>query len=386
MKDNRPRELVEAISNIVAKKQTAFFAHYLMNKMRVEYDPTTKSASTDDTTIRVGDWFLKLPIRQRVFVIAHEILHGILAHMPRAHAYKARGFGMDMQPFSWPRANHAMDYVVNAILISAQIGDMPPGGLFRSTADADRTWDEVYLQIDEPESDPDSGDGRGDGGFDEHMAPGKDAPSEEEQRQAVAQARNMAEQAGTMPAALKRLIGELIAPKLPWRVLLRDFAVAQTGKDEATWARINRRKLVLPPGIPFPGRDSHQMNCLVVAPDTSGSISQAALEAFLGEISGIIADLQPRETWLIWWDTEAKAVLVDEPEDLIRLDPYGGGGTNWDCVPRKIAELGIEPDAVVTFTDGYVSTSYVDCPWPHLTVTVGQDMPFGRNIHLTPGE
>lgn len=372
--NDRPSQLTEAMSNLIA--QHPFFASYLFNTMKVEYKPDTKTASTDGVTIYVGDWFLDRPIRERVFILAHEILHGVLDHLPRAKKYADRGFGFDLKPFSHPRSNLAMDAVINSALVASQIGDMPAVGVYRGRADMDRTWDEVYLEMEEPPPDQDPQ------GFDEHLPPDPNGPSEAEQKQAVAQARNAAQAAGKLPAALGRLIGEILEPKLPWRQLLRDFVTAHAGKDESSWRRLNRRRLVLPPNIPFPGRDGCQLNCIVLAVDTSGSISQETLASFMGEIRSILEEVSPRETHVIWWDTEAKHTLIEEPEDLTRQEAYGGGGTNWDCVPRMIAELDLEPDCVVTLTDGYVQTSHTSTPWPHLTVTTGADFLFGKNIQL----
>lgn len=382
MTQAKPDKLTEAMSNLIA--QHPFFASYLFSTMRVEYKPDTKTAATNGTTIWVGDWFLSRPIRQRVFLLGHEILHAVLDHLPRAKKYQDRGFGMDLRPFSHGRANMAMDAVINAVLVASQIGDMPAGGVYRGHSDMDRTWDDVYLEMEEPpERDPDwKPDDGGQGPLDEHLPPDPNGPSEVEQKQAVAQARNAAQAAGKLPAALGRLIGEILEPKLPWRQLLRDFVTSRAGKDEASWRRLNRRRLVLPPGVPFPGRDGRQLNCIVLAVDTSGSISPETLTSFMGEMKSILEEVRPRETHVIWWDTEAKAVLIEEPEDLVSAQPYGGGGTNWDCVPRKIQELDLEPDCVITLTDGYIDTGHTSAPWPHLCVTTGIDMPFGKNIKL----
>jgi predicted metal-dependent peptidase len=373
----KPTQLTEAMSNLIA--QHPFFASYLFNTMKVEYKPDTETAATNGVTIYVGDWFLQRPVRERVFVLAHEILHAVLDHLPRAKKYADRGFGMDLKPFSRPRSNLAMDAVINAALVASQIGDMPAGCVYRGSADADRTWDDVYLEMEEPpEQDPDGGQGR----LDEHMAPDPNGPSEAEQKQAVAQARNAAQAAGKLSAGLSRLVGEILEPKLPWRQLLRDFVVSHAGKDEASWRRLNRRRLVLPPSIPFPGRDGCQLNCIVLAVDTSGSISPETLTSFMGEIRSILEEVRPRETHVLWWDTAAKHVLIEEPEDLASQEAYGGGGTNWDCVPRTIQAMDLEPDCVVTLTDGDVMTCYTDTPWPHLTVTTHREMPFGKNIRL----
>lgn len=381
---SKSQALTEAMSAIIANKKTTFFASYLMQQMQVIHDPNTKTASCDGKTIRVGPWFDGLNLRQRVFVLLHEIMHGVLDHMPRSELYRARGFGMDLLPFSHGRANVAMDWVINALITEANIGEMPSGGLFRSRADAQRTWDDLYLEADEPPPD----DGSQPGAFrDEHLPPPPGSkPDSAQHKQALTQARNAAKAVGAMPGNLERLIGEILDPTQPWPELVRDFMTNCAGRDEVTWRKLNRRRLVTPPGLAFPGRDGHQIDCVVVAVDVSGSIGERELTLFISELGGIVIDLAPRELHILWWDTEAEHVLLEDGtlDDLEQLHPNGGGGTRYDCVPRKIAELEIEPSVVVCLTDGYVMwPSSEDILWPHITVcTSDEQAPFGKTIKL----
>ena len=374
MTDPRPLPLVEAMSNLIANQP--FFAVFLTQQMRVVYRPDTKTAATDGKNIFVGDWFLARPVPERVFVLAHEVLHAVFDHMARSHQYALRGFGMDLLPFSHGRANLAMDAVINAALLASQIGQMPQGGVYRCREDMERTWDDVYIEMDEPP------EGQDPQGFDEHLPPAEDAPTDVEIKQAATQAMNAAKEAGKLPAALQRLLGDILEPKLSWKQVLREFVVSCSGKDESSWRRLNRRRLVIPPGIPLPGRDGCQIDCAVIAVDTSGSISPKELAAFTAEVKSILTDVRPREAHLIWWDTAALSIQIEEPEDLETQNPYGGGGTDYDCVFREIQALELEPTVVICLTDGYVACSHDHAPWPHITVTTGADMPFGKNVRL----
>jgi predicted metal-dependent peptidase len=385
----QPQAVTEAMSYIIANKKTAFFATYLMQQMSVVYDDSVKTAETDGKTIWVGDWFCNLPILERAFVLCHEILHGVLEHMARSDAYEQRGFGMDLLPFSRKRANVAQDYVVNAALIESRIGHMPTSGMFRNHTDAERTWDDVYMETEEPPEDPDGeGSGKPGQGFDKHKkAPAGSKPGDKKQKQAVAQARNAAKAAGELPAGLERIINGVLNPEVPWKEVLQDFLTVSAGKDEATFRKLNRRRLVTPPPLAWPGKDGFHMNCVVVAIDCSGSIGQKELQAFLGETKAILSDVKPRELHILWWDTEAvhREVEVDEVDSLEQMNAYGGGGTNYTCVPKMIGELDLDPDAVVCLTDGYVMWPDAgDIQWPHITVTTGKHAPFGQStvIHV----
>jgi len=396
--------VTEAVSYIVANKKTVFFASFLMQskpKMRIVVADTlvtadgrtieNKTAATDGVTIYVSKWWLDLPILERVFVLCHEVLHAILAHMPRSTAYAKRGFGMDLKPFSWQRANKAQDYVINAALMESRIGTMPRIGLYRARGDAQRTWDDVYMEL--PDEDDDSGDGSGgdgsggNGSLDQHLpAPNGGQVDERAHKQSVAQARNAAKAAGELPGGLARIIDGVLNPAVPWKDVLRDFLSAHAGQDESTWRRLNRRRLVTPPGLAFPGKDGFRMEGIVVAIDTSGSIGPDELKAFLGELKAILTDVAPREVHLLWWDTQAvhKEVESDDIDSIESLEAYGGGGTNYACVPKKIGELDLDPEAVVCLTDGYVAwPDESEIRWPHITVsTSDHEAPFGINTQI----
>lgn len=397
------KALTEAISYVVANKKTAFFASFLMQskpKMRVVHANTlpsgqaNKTAATDGVTIYVSDWFLELPILERVFVLCHEILHAILAHMARSTAYANRGFGMDLRPFSWKRANKAQDYVINAVLLESHIGRMPSCGLFRGRSDTQRTWDDIYMELpdekDDPQNTPGQGSGAGNGNgdpLDVHLpAPDGGQIDERAHKQAVAQARNAAKAAGELPGGLERIIDGVLNPQLPWKEVLADFLTAHAGMDESTWRRLNRRRLVTPPGMAFPGKDGFRMDGIVVAIDASGSIGPEELKAFLGELKAILTDVAPREIHLVWWDTQAAHVEIeaDEADEVEQLQAYGGGGTDYGCVPKKIGELDLEPDAVVCLTDGYVRwPDEEEIRWPHITVSTSErGAPFGINTQI----
>ena len=124
------------------------------------------------------------------------------------------------------------------------------------------------------------------------------------------------------------------------------------------------------------------MGTMVVAIDTSGSISNEELAAFLGEMGGIIEQVKPRELWVAWWDTKAILEPVEDIDELARMNAYGGGGTDYHCVAPAIENEYIDPEIVVCMTDGYVSWPQ-EFPWPQITVTTGDEScPFGRQIKM----
>ena len=369
-------ETTQALSAVIARQP--FFASLLYDIMTLKEDPKCPTAATDGRTVTVGDWFRKLPIEERVFVLCHEVGHAVLNHLPRAKGYSERGFGPDLKPWNFGRWNRAGDYVINDMLKESGIGTMPSAGLHdTSIATFDSLVDDVYRNLPDESSDDN---------FDDHALPGDDAPTDAEIKRAVTGARNTAKAQGNLPGAMERVIGELLEPAQPWKDLLRDYVTSSVGKEDTSWSKPNRRRLALPPHVPFPGTQGFAMGTMVVAVDTSGSISETELSAFLGEIQGIIEQVRPRELWLCAWDTRAVLHEVESAEDLEELACErglgGGGGTDYRCVePAVEAEL-IEPEIVICMTDGFVSWPE-EFPWNHVTVsTSDQKCPFGNNVKM----
>lgn len=391
MTDNRSPELIEAVSRVVFEQP--FYASLLYSLLELIEDPNTPTAATDEKRIWIGNWFKNLPLDQRMFVLCHEVMHVVLRHLSRAKLYKDRNFGPDLKPFDFQKWNKAGDYYINFLLDLGGIGKMPPQGLLDHSicCSPDVSIDSIYLALpDAPEQEQGEGEpgepgegppGPGDN-FDQHIMPTEgDELSAEEVKQAVVSAANAAKAVGKMPAGMQRAIDELLTPAQPWIDLLKDFVTISVGKEDTSWAKPNRRRLAMPPHVHWPGTAGHAMGVMVVSIDTSGSISQEELTAFITEMSGIIEQVRPTELWVAWWDTNCVLERVEDLESIGSLKPKGGGGTDYRCVLPAIEDAYIEPEIVVCCTDGYVTWGE-DFPYNHLTVTTGSDCPFGRNVHM----
>ena len=111
------------------------------------FDPCERTASTDGDYIYCGDWLISLPLSERMFVGAHEILHIILDHVGRADDYSACGMGPDLREFDDRKWNSAGDYIVNYILHEARVGKMPGGGLYNPNYTGDMCTDLLYTML-----------------------------------------------------------------------------------------------------------------------------------------------------------------------------------------------------------------------------------------------
>jgi len=168
--------------------------------------------------------------------------------------------------------------------------------------------------------------------------------------------------AGRLGANVPRTISDLLTPKVDWREELREFVQSSTkGSDEFTWGRLNRRHLANDIYLPSPINES--IGEVVVAIDTSGSISGPILTAFATELASICSLCQPEVVRVLWWDTKVHGVQLfkDNYENIAHmLKPQGGGGTRVSCVSDFINKEKLNAECVIVLTDGYVES---DVSW-----------------------
>jgi len=362
---NYSREVTASLSKLIA--QQPLFAVYLMNQMDLVECHATATASTDGKTIRINpNWWADMTLDEQVFVLCHEVMHGMFRHTERGELYRARGYGPDGKPYNHKLANDAMDYIINDMLKKAKIGTMPvKGGLWSDKYTADMLMDDVYIDLnatandDDPPSEGkgnqgDEGDDR-DSGFDEHLPPpaGADLDNEQQHKTALAQAVQAAESMGKLPASLKKLMGVLMEPELTWEELLRNAIASRIGNDGATWKRPNRRRISVAPHIYFPGTEAHDVGGIVIAIDISGS-TMTLLPKFFAEAAGILAEIKAEWIKVVCVNSSVDVEQVwdiDDPDDLNEIEITCGGSTDLESLAPWLDDEQIDADHVIWFTD-----------------------------------
>lgn len=158
---------------------------------------------------------------------------------------------------------------------------------------------------------------------------------------------------------LERYIKEVLAPKVNWRTLLKN-KLTKASQYVSTYSRPDRRFLSRNMILPGPKRvDNDSLENVKVCIDTSGSITDEELGVALAQIKQLL-DTFKAEAELLYWDTQ---VRVDKPfkdvQELVRIRPKGGGGTNVNCVFEYFREgdykkrLKQQPSIIIIFTDGW---------------------------------
>jgi predicted metal-dependent peptidase len=357
------------------------------------------------------DYIDALSLAQTQFVLAREALHCALSHFARRqHRVKSR----------W---NIACDHSVNGLLVSD--GLTPPPGTLVLDVYNGMTAEEIYPYIQDNDSDDpsnqktqsgedvdptNSGEQKGDenreggagqspqenssssGAQDQQpdhaqgaaqpqpLSAGEQAALATQWQQRLAGAALQAQQAGKLGGMLARMVGDMLQPKLPWRMLLAKY-MTQVAKDDYSYARPSRRE----GEMIMPSLRSSQAN-IVVALDSSGSVSAQELSEFLAEINTLKAQLRASIT-LHACDTVLAADgpwLFEAWEDFkLPRDFQGGGGTDFKPVFDWVAGYDKMPDMLLYFTDAEGAFPVLEPGYPVIWLVKGKaPVPWGQRIQL----
>lgn len=335
-------------------------------------------AATDAKNILINPdrFFTDYDMRERVFILGHEIVHNIYGDVPFLHRCRESGtVPMDdgtTLPFDEKAMQHAMDYRINALLDESKIGKAPKGALLdKNIAGPNDGICEVYKKVYE---DYEQNGNLGGSGFDIVLIPGSSTgqnPQSAQQNQQqwaieikTAQTLEQMRSQGKMSLALQRMFEEVLNPQVPWTEKIRGIFNRKVGNGSYDWRRPDRRFITR--DLYMPSRSGHGAGHVVVWADTSGSIGDKEMGHYLAELSSIVEECQPKRLTILWCDAAIQRTdEVAEPADMANLaaEAYapgglgsiGGGGTSCEPVFEWMAELDEKPEVFVGFTDGYVS-------------------------------
>ena len=368
------QRLTKAVVSIMGNpKYTALAGVLMIGNRNIVDDPTIPTACTNGRDEMYGREFVKqLNDAELRFLVLHEVYHKLFRHLTTwLHLYKQDAH----------LANVACDHVINIKIIddnadgfAAMTGVLEGGCYDRKYVGMDTAQVYNLLREDQEGDDGGQGEGQGEGQggddqgsdslqqpFDQHDWESAKELSADEQRDLAREIDEAIRQgalvAGKMGSGGDRDLHELLQPQINWREALREFVTSTcAGSDYSTYSKPNRR--YLSSGMYMPSGISEQVGELVVAIDTSGSIGQRELSAFLTEVKEICDTVKPDGVRLLYWDTR---VCRDEKYDTHELDdivsstkPEGGGGTDVECVTDYIRDNNINAQAAIVLTDGHL--------------------------------
>jgi predicted metal-dependent peptidase len=355
--------------------RASFFGNLATRLKLVNADEWCTTAATDGRNFYYNSRFIEMLRPKEIeFLFGHEVLHCVYDHMGR------RG---DRDPQLW---NIADDYCVNGDLIKHRVGEKitTVPCLYDHKYDgmcAEEVYDILYENaekidinslIDKLLDDHLDGNGEdesGDGGDDNGKSGGSGKPKlsqaekdaiRDEIKEAVLAAAAASDNAGNLPAGIKRLIQDMTAPKMNWRELLR-MQLESTIKSDFTWMRASRRGWHM--DAVMPGMQLDPMIDIAISIDASGSMLDKMLKDFLAEVQGIMDSFPAYRIHILTFDTQVYNPQQYDSENLDTICDYevhGGGGTDFDCVFEYFKENDIQPKRHIMFTDGYPNGSWGD--------------------------
>ncbi len=399
-------------------------------------DRRCATAMTDGKNIFFDiDFLSRLNQDEREFVLGHEIWHVIMMHF-------LRGEGKDHEVF-----NIATDLEVNQLL-EADGFVAPADVLFPNSKhsrkcmfdlpdnlSAEEYYDLLMKNGNGSNSREEGGQGKGgkgsgkgspcNGQFDKHYDKNEDyseengaseaetdkygakgfdkdfnvgqMKSEADERAAaehireaiVGAAQQIERQRGELPGFIKKIVKDLLDPKLPWKELLTAF-VTSSFYNQTNWNTPNRRFAWN--GTYLPSHSGEMMK-IAIGIDTSGSCANDC-GRFLTEINSIAKTFGNYELHLIQCDTEVKDYMVFdegnplEPESS-GIEFKGFGGTILHPIFNYIEDNELDVDAVVVFTDGECEefTDLDGIELPVMWVLTGsqddhKNLGIGQQIHM----
>ncbi len=369
-----------------------------------------KTSATDAKHFYYNPTFVsKLNNPQIKFVLIHEALHCALTHFAR------RG---NRDKHKW---DLACDFAINPLLVKE--GFHPPLDVPIFQQYTGMIAEEIYPMIDdnldtEPmdqhlyDDNPNDDSKESDGGMREDDLTNQNPnPSESQNKQEkgnstkgnlaeqpekltpdeveklatqwqknLASSAQLAHQAGKLDGEFAKLIDFFLQPRVSWQSLLAQY-MSTLARDDFSYSRPSRR----PGDAILPSLKSHQID-VVVAIDTSGSISQEEVNEFVSEVNAIKANIRAGITLIACDDKLSK----DSPW---RYEPWqelnfpaslgGGKGTNFNPVFDYVANHDVFCDVLIYFTDAKGVFPNIEPNYPVMWLVKGKDpVPWGSRIQL----
>jgi len=359
---------------------------------KVQYTDAIPTACTNGWDVIYNPEFIDTHLAtdpELRFVVLHEATHKAYRHL---HVWRS------LHEENAQLANVAADHFVNLALMDADKGQgflkMPSVGIQPETKYRGWSVAQIFNDLKQKQQDGNGPGGEGEG-MDEHDwdgANGSDVkdPAEAQRRadeiqRALRQGEMLRKKlAGKGAGSEDGIFGDLLAPKVDWRKVLREFVQEHCqGRDESSWRKPNRR--FLSQDIYMPSMVGVTMTSLVVGIDTSGSVfGSDEMTRFVSELTTIIEQVKPAKCHVIYWDSAVAGHQTFEDGQFAVQDlrVKGGGGTDGSVLFDYLREKNIRPQAIVQFTDGYVGNwGNTDVPtlW---CITSDAVAPFGTTISL----
>lgn len=364
---------------------TVKYPYFGMLASRLKHEPSDSLSGYASNGVRFlynSDFLERRNVEEVMFILTNCVMHHVLSHQQRR---------LNRRGKLWQLAT---DYAINNLLSKSGLA-IPTGANYNKEYEgmyAEEIYDALKNDLNLAEGDAfgESGEGapeastmeeEGDdsSGFAniDGIANELDTQDELQWQYAASIAQEVAQRKGAMPLGLDRL-GKKVKPSdVDWRFELYN-AVNRHMRNNYAFMPPNKKHIHR--GIALPSLTSDTLS-LCVAIDTSGSIDDQLLGAFMEEFKSIMQNFPSVKIELIIADAKVHAHHTFQGGERMDFALKGGGGTDYrptfDYVEANLPMTTM----LLYFTDGEGSFPRIPPNYEVLwTLSCKAKVPFGRGL------
>ena len=344
-----------------------FFASLLFKLECVQTSRYPRAATNGKTLYYNPEWWLSITANERKGVLCHEVMHCANGHCWRMGARERK---------KW---NISADAVINPMIKVAGMA-LPEGCVFIPNTDG-MSVEAVYNML--PDSIVDQYDCGGDSYYVDVLPADAEGLTEDEWKEALVNAANIAQQQGKLPSGMDRFINSARIPACRnLTAALLEFC-NRTARNDYSMKKPNRR--MIGSGMYLPSLISTECPPISAVVDTSGSVDDELLTVYCGALQAVLDDVSPEILSVYSCDSDVHSRAEYVVGDIVIGKFPGGGGTDFRPGIKSASED--EPCACIYFTDMYGAFPETPPPFPVLWVIKDvrgerQSAPFGECVYI----
>ena len=237
------------------------------------------------------------------------------------------------------------------------------------------------------QGDSDEQDQKGNGGDSQapQQAPMSNQELKDKLEDLVKNAAMQAKLAGAnIPPSIAKQLEAIYNPQVHWATVLERI-VGSYKREDYSWLRFN--KAYFAHGIVLPTLYNESIGDIVVAVDTSGSISDDAYQHILGNLTFIHSNLHPSKLHLVQFTDSIHNTMESEEGDDLNEDIFKrvNGGTDVNPVFDWVENQGIKPEVMIVFTDMCMPDVHHNPSYPVVWGVIDNphcSIPFGERVDI----
>lgn len=364
---------------------TVKYPYFGMLASRLNFEPSegvSGYASNGKRFIYNGEFLERRSVQEVMFILTNAVMHHVLSHQQRKLNRKGKLWQL------------ATDYAINNLLSKSGL-IIPVGANYNKEYEgmyAEEIYDALKNDLnlgegdafgesgDKPPQEPmmeQEGDDSQSFGNVEGIADELDTGDELQWQYAASIAQEVAQRKGAMPLGLERL-GKKVKPSdVDWRFELYN-AVNRHMRNNYAFMPPNKKHIHR--GIALPSLTSDTLS-LCVAIDTSGSIDDQLLGAFMEEFKSIMQNFPSVKIELIIADAKVHAHHTFQGGERMDFALKGGGGTDYRPTFDYVESNLPMTTMLLYFTDGEGSFPRIPPNYEVLwALSRKAKVPFGREM------